>query len=205
MRIDDELHRIAGQVEVNARALLLDDPALGIGRALGPEDFPRPGVLAPRPAHLSESITPTVPVLLFEPGEALALRDTRTGLLTEMQTEMIIAAGLPRLGPTMVLTAATGWSAIHDGTSVELRAADGGLWARGYPALSRRWLREVELNAGHVLAFYGLRLGVRVPPDLDEDTYSPQHRAEEFRTARAAGLVAGGIVTWKTRIPETAA
>jgi hypothetical protein len=105
----------------------------------------------------------------------------------------------------MVLTTVTGWSAVHHGTSVELRASDGGLWARGYPVLSRRWLREVELNAGHVLAFYGLRLGVRVPPALDEDTYSPQQRAEEFRTARAAGLVAGGIVRWKTRIPAAAA
>ena len=133
------------------------------------------------------------------------MRDPRTGLLTEMQTEMVVAAGLPRLGPTMVLTTATGWSAAYDGTSVELRAADGGVWARGYPTLSRQWLREVEANAGHVLAFYGMRLGVRTPPDLDEDTYSPHLRAEEFRTARAAGLIAGGIVTWHARVPDHAA
>ena len=74
----------------------------------------------------------------------------------------------------------------------------------GQPELTPRWHRAVESNAGHVLAFYGLRLGVRVPPDLDEDTYDSARRAQEFRTARTAGLVAGGIVRWAL-IPDTAA
>jgi hypothetical protein len=186
-----EALRVAGEVAVSCRAVLFDDPALGFG----PEDFPAPGVFAPRPPGLSESLLPTVPVLLFEPERALEVRDG-AGRVLELQTEMIVAAGLPRVRTLGLFVEPTGWQVAETGAGVELRAGDGGLWARGRPRLSEAWRAAVADNAGAVLVFYGLRLGVRVPPGVDEAGYGAAARAGEFRAARAAGLVAGGMATW---------
>ncbi|MGH7534206.1 MAG: hypothetical protein ACREMG_01330, partial [Gemmatimonadales bacterium] len=47
---------------------------------------------------------------------------------------MFVAAGLPRVRPVGLFVEPTGWQAAEtpDG-AVELRAGDGGLWARGRP------------------------------------------------------------------------
>jgi hypothetical protein len=54
------------------------------------------------------------------------------------------------------------------------------------------------MSWGQVLVLYGVRLGVRVPPNLGTRRYGPAERRAELQQARQAGIVATGFVRWLT-------
>jgi len=78
---------------------------------------------------------------------------------------------------------------------IELRDAHGGLWVRCAIRLEPRWV-SAAVSWGQVLVLYGVRLGVRVPPNLGNRPYGPAERRAELQQARQAGIVAAGFVRW---------
>jgi hypothetical protein len=51
---------------------------------------------------------------------------------------------------------------------------------------------------GQVLVGYGVRLGVRVPPNQGNRRYGSAERRAELQQVRRAGIVAAGFVRWIT-------
>ena len=78
---------------------------------------------------------------------------------------------------------------------MELRDAHGGRWVRCAAMLEPRWI-SAAVSRGQVLVLYGVRLGVRVPPNQRNRRYGPAERRAELKQARRAGIVAAGFVRW---------
>ena len=177
--------KVARDLDAEARATFTDDQALGLG-----------GV-APAPGE-SPATTEQVPVLLLEPRMAMMMVDPTTGEATEGQVEAIIKAGLQRLTwPATLLEPAAGWTVQRTGDGIELRDAHGGPWVRCTVLLEPRWV-SAAVSWGQVLVLYGVRLGVRIPPNLGNRRYGLTERRVELKQARQAGIVAAGFVRWLT-------
>jgi hypothetical protein len=177
--------KVAQDLDAEAQATYTDDPAVGLGRiAPGPGDSP--------------TTTEQVPVLLLEPRTAMVMTNPATGEVTEGQVEAIITAGLqPLTWPAALIEPAAGWTVQRTADGIELRDASGGLWVRCAVRLEPRWV-SAAVSWGPVLVLYGVRLGVRVPPNLENRRYGPAERRAEIRQARQAGIVATGFVRWRT-------
>ena len=177
--------KVARDLDAEARATFTDDQALGLGR------------VAPAPGE-SSATTEQVPVLLLEPRMAMMMVDPATGEATEGQAEGIIKAGLQRLTwPAALVKPAADWTLHRTADGVELRDAQGGLWVRCAVLLEPRWV-SAAVSWRQVLVLYGVRLGVRVPPNQGKRRYGPAERRAELKLARQAGIVAAGFVRWLT-------
>jgi hypothetical protein len=116
--------------------------------------------------------------------QSIAVANPETGDVTEGQVEMIIKAGLQRLTwPATLIEPAAGWTVQRAANGIELRDAHGGLWVRCAVMLEPRWV-SAAVSWGQVLVLYGVRLGVRVPPNLGEAPLR-SHRAAGGTTAGA--------------------
>jgi hypothetical protein len=117
-----------------------------------------------------------------------------------VQIESITSIGLPRFiypwpGP---LPTPDGWEVRRTAENViELRDAAGGLWSRIQVAIELDWVIAAE-QLGSVLALYGPLLGVRTPPAAKR--YPDVTRQEELLSSRQKGLVAGGLLKWKSSV-----
>jgi len=177
--------KVARDLDAEAGATFTDDKALGFGR------------VAPASGE-SPATTEQVPVLLLEPRTAMMVANSETGEVTEGQVEAIIKAGLQRLTwPAALVEPAAGWTLRRTADGIELRDAHGGLWVRCPLMLEPRWV-SAAVSWGQVLVLYGVRLGVRVPPNLGNRRYGPAERRAELKQARQAGIVAAGFVRWLT-------
>jgi hypothetical protein len=177
--------KVARDLDTEARATFTDDKALGLGR------------LVPAPGE-SPTTTEQVPVLLLEPRMAMLMANPTTGETTEGQVEAIIKAGLQRLTwPAALVQPEVGWTLQRTGDGIELRDAQGGPWVRCAVLLEPRWL-SAAVSWRQVLVLYGVRLGVRVPPNQGNRRYGPAERRAELKQARQAGIVAAGFVRWLT-------
>jgi hypothetical protein len=177
--------KVARDLDAEARATYTDDHAVGLGR------------VAPAPGE-SPATTDQVPVLLLEPRTAMVMTNPETGEVTEGQVETIIKAGLGRLTwPAALVQPAVGWSLQRMGDGIELRDAHGGPWVRCAVRLEPRWI-SAAVSWGQVLVVYGVRLGVRVPPNQGNRRYGSAERRAELQQARRAGIVAAGFVRWIT-------
>jgi len=177
--------KVARDLDAEARATYTDDHDVGLGR------------VAPAPGE-SPATTDQVPVLLLEPRTAMVMTNPETGEVTEGQVETIIKAGLGRLTwPAALVQPAVGWSLQRMGDGIELRDAHGGPWVRCAVRLEPRWI-SAAVSWGQVLVLYGVRLGVRVPPNQGNRRYGPVERRAELQQARQAGIVAAGFVRWIT-------
>jgi hypothetical protein len=177
--------KVARDLDAEARATYADDHAVGLGR------------VAPAPGE-SPATTDQVPVLLLEPRTAMVMTNPETGEVTEGQVETIIKAGLGRLTwPAALVQPAVGWSLQRMGDGIELRDAHGGPWVRCAVRLEPRWI-SAAVSWGQVLVVYGVRLGVRVPPNQGNRRYGSAERRAELQQARRAGIVAAGFVRWIT-------
>ncbi|GAA0991413.1 hypothetical protein GCM10009555_078710 [Acrocarpospora macrocephala] len=76
-----------------------------------------------------------------------------------------------------------------------LRDGNGVIWASGALTLDPAWV-SAATSYGHVVAFYGPKLGVRTPPGLTERTYTTAARRAEFLEGRTQGLTTVATVTW---------
>jgi hypothetical protein len=178
-----EAMKVARDLDAEARATFSDDQAVGLGR------------IAPAPGD-SPATTEQVPVLLLEPRTAMLVANPETGEVTEGQVEAIIEAGLQRLTwPAVLVEPAEGWTLRRTGDGIELCDARGGPWVRCAVRLEPRWV-SAAVSWGQVLVVYGVRLGVRVPPNLGKRRYGPAERRAELQQARQAGIVAAGFVRW---------
>jgi hypothetical protein len=92
---------------------------------------------------------------------------------------------------------AVGWSLRRTGDGIELRDAHGGPWVRCAVSLEPRWI-SAAVSWRQVLVLYGVRLGVRIPPNQGNRRYGPAERRAELKQARQAGIVAAGFVRWLT-------
>jgi hypothetical protein len=177
--------KVARDLDAEARATFTGDQALGLG-----------GV-APAPGE-SPATTEQVPVLLLEPRMAMMMVDPTTGEATEGQVEGIIKAGLQRLTwPAALVQPAAGWTLQRTADGVQLRDAHGGPWVRCAVMLQPRWV-SAAVSWRQVLVLYGVRLGVRLPPNQGNRRYGPAERRAELKQARQAGIVAAGFVRWLT-------
>jgi hypothetical protein len=180
-----EAMKVARDLDAEARATFSDDQAVGLGR------------VAPAPGD-SPATTEQVPVLLLEPRTAMMMANPETGEVTEGQVEAIIKAGLQRLTwPAALVEPAAGWTLQRTGDGIQLCDAYGGPWVRCGVRLEPRWV-SAAVSWGQVLVLYGVRLGVRVPPNLGNRRYGPAERRAELQQARQAGIVATGFVRWLT-------
>jgi len=177
--------KVARDLDAEARATYTDDHDVGLGR------------VAPAPGE-SPATTDQVPVLLLEPRTAMVMTNPETGEVTEGQVETIIKAGLGRLTwPAALVQPAVGWSLQRMGDGIELRDAHGGPWVRCAVRLEPRWI-SAAVSWRQVLVVYGVRLGVRVPPNQGNRRYGSAERRAELQQARRAGIVAAGFVRWIT-------
>ncbi|MDF5758391.1 hypothetical protein [Spongiactinospora sp. TRM90649] len=178
--------------ETSCRLTYLNDPVIGSGQpvsGLGPD-----GQLL---IDDSGTVEP-IPAVLFEPSRAIVRTDRETGLiLGENRTEAIVASGFHPLppGPIWVAWPALGWGAYRTNDGVVLRDANGVIWASGALTLDPAWV-SAATSYGHVVAFYGPKLGVRTPPGLAERAYTTAKRRAEFLQGRAQGLTTVATVTW---------
>jgi hypothetical protein len=180
-----EAMKLARDLDAEAQATFSDDQAVGLGR------------VAPAPGD-SPATTEQVPVLLLEPRTAMLVANPETGEATEGQVEAIIKAGLQRLTwPATLLEPAAGWTLQRTGDGIQLCDAQGGPWVRCAIGLEPRWV-SAAVSWGQVLVLYGVRLGVRIPPNLGNRHYGPAERRTELQQARQAGIVATGFVRWLT-------
>jgi hypothetical protein len=177
--------KVARDLDAEARATFTDDKAVGLGR------------IAPAPGE-SPATTEQVPVLLLEPRTAMMMANPETGEVTEGQVDAIIKAGLQRLTwPAALVEPTAGWTLQRTADGIELRDAHGGPWVRCVVLLEPRWV-SAAVGWGQVLVLYGVRLGVRVPPNQVSRRYGPAERRAELKQARQAGIVAAGFVRWLT-------
>ena len=172
-----EAMKVARDLDAEARAAFSDDQAVGLGRVA-----PAPGDAPARPA----------------PGPGGVVANPETGEETEGQVEAIIKAGLQRLTwPAALVEPAAGWTLRRTGDGIQLCDAYGGPWVRCGVGLEPRWV-SAAVSWGQVLVLYGVRLGVRIPPNLGNRHYGPAERRAELQQARQAGIVATGFVRWLT-------
>ena len=170
--------------EMACRATFLSDPVFGAPVANVPD-------------------ADAFPVLLLEPKRILALKDTRTGSVHEMRMEALISGGFRRVdGPIWRAEPCDGWGIYRDGTEVFLRNPDGQVVTRSRVSLDPAWV-SAAVSMGWVLVLYGYPLGVTVPPDRTEHSYTLMDRAREITQARRNGLLAAALVDWRGPLTET--
>jgi hypothetical protein len=173
------------------RATYLTDPVLGsMHLATGVRD----GKLIAGDAGTVEPL----PVMLFEPGRVIMLENTAAGVVQEGRVEAIVAAGFGRVpaGPAWAVESAPGWQLQRVPGELVLRDSNGDIWASSPVTPDPRWV-SAAASYGHVMVFYGPRLGVRCPEGTSPDRYTTAARAAEFRQARGYGLVTAAIVSWQ--------
>jgi hypothetical protein len=128
------------------------------------------GQIAPAPGE-SPATTEQVPVLLLEPRTPMMVVNPTTGEVAEGQVKAIIKAGLQRLTwPASLVQPAAGWTLQRTADGIELRYAHGSPWVRCAVMLKPRWV-SAAVSWGQVLVLYGVRLGVRVPPNQGNRRY----------------------------------
>jgi hypothetical protein len=134
-----------------------------------------------------------LPVVLFEPRLALAVRVRGTGQTSEMQVESIIGAGFCRFlpSPTAHVPSLPDWSVRYTPHGLELWDP-GGIWARAALKPHRDWLHAADTH-GQIFVVYGVKCGVRAPAGR---TYTDHDRSAELRQARQEGIVAAARVSW---------
>jgi len=145
----------------------------------------------------------TLPVLLLEAKRMMGLQDTRTGSIREARTEALISGGFQRIdGPVWRLIPADGWGVYRDRAKVLLRDPDGEVSAKGTYHLDPAWV-SAAVSLGWVLVLHGYPLGVTLPPEKTEKSYTAGDRAREITQARRSGLLAGALVEWRGSPAET--
>ena len=77
---------------------------------------------------------------------------------------------------------------------LELRSPDGSVFSRGELVLPPVWV-SAAVSRRYVDVVYGAKVGVRTPPNLSKDRYTPASRWQ-LRDAQRAGIVAAGIVQY---------
>lgn len=134
-----------------------------------------------------------VPAVLFEPMQAVA-GTSPNGQTSELQAEMIIAAGFTRFLPDLDRAPQhlPDWSLRRTDTGLELWDA-GGIWARGALNLDDGWLTAAEQHSV-VVVIYGAQIGVRAPREIS--SYTDGHRHTELMESRRAGIVAAATIAW---------
>ncbi|MEY9840627.1 hypothetical protein [Streptacidiphilus sp. EB103A] len=178
---------LGSNVEDSGQTRLLNAPELGFGKIATGIDRVT--------GELTAGYDP-IPVALFEPERIMMINEPGRRP-REIQVEAAISAGLNRIpaGP-MALLPSPNWS-LHRlaDERLELRSPDGGAFSRIRIAPDPSWISSA-VSHRQVLVFYGPRLGVRVPPGVASGSYPAHARRGEFRSARQAGLVAGGLVAF---------
>ena len=190
--------QVSAETEMPCRATFVDDPLFGGHPARVTGTTPEGGLLTDTSLEVGR-----MPVLLFEPVHALAVKDPVTGLTHEARTDVLVATGWQRV-PSQFLMAglpADGWGLYRTATGVELRDPYGCVFAEGRLALDPEWV-SAAVSTRAVMVFIGPRLGVRVPPGRTPESYTPQARALEFREGRRDGLLAAATVKWHNSPPR---
>jgi hypothetical protein len=159
---------------VEARTLMSDDPAAGLGGT-------------------------ALPVLLLECADPMMATDPDTGGLFELQTELLIRRGFDRF----TLDAATprpltGWAVTPAPDGLELLDDGGSVWAYAETTPDPRW-STAAATTRQVLVLYGAWLGLRPPKAVRESQYGPSQRAAELRAGRSLRLVAAATVPFTRR------
>jgi hypothetical protein len=179
-------HRISRLVagdDTVGRALLGDDPALGLAGA-GAANAAGAG-------HLRAAA-----FLLIEPVEPVLVREPDTGQVSDLNVDLLVQRGCRRLRPDAAVPPPAGWSLCAGPAWFKLCDAAGQAWA--YPAATAPnewWLAADRL--GYVVVLYGAWLGVRVPRGVPGDRFGPAQRAAELRAGRSRGLVAATTAVWR--------
>ncbi len=178
--------------EMPCRVTYLDDPLFGEMKpaiGVGPD-----GRLVTDTSGTEEPI----PVILFEPVRVIMGANKVSGLVQELRTEAIVAAGFHRVppGPVWAAKPAVGWEVRREPGRLKLCDGSGDIWAASEITPDPRWV-SAAVSYRHIIVFYGPRLGVRVPPGTDPASYTMAARAAEFRDGRKHGLVSVATVTWQ--------
>ncbi len=141
-----------------------------------------------------------IPVILFEPAKVLMSQNQDTGLVQELRTEAIVAAGfhrMPPAGPIWSAKPAAGWEVRRESDALVLRDGTGDTWASTEVSPEPRWV-SAAVSYRDIIVFFGPRLGVRVPPGTNPAKYTDAARAAEFHQAREYGLVSVATVKWRS-------
>lgn len=182
-------------IDMPCRTTTSKDPLFGGPGAVVSEILPG-GTILTDPYDAA----PTLPVVLFEPTQLIAMKDLRTSTFHEPRLEHIISAGFHRQ-PRGILAnlPADGWGLHRTSTGLILRDQMGGLWAKGAVTPDRGWLELAALHSW-VTVYYGPWLGVRPPEGKPSRIYTLQDRIAEFRQGRQKGLCAAASVRWHPEI-----
>ncbi len=188
-RAHDELRHpmyFISSPSVNARTVFLDDPEVGwaAGRVDATGQLQRAGLDFDR-----------IPMVLLETPSSISLGTENTG--KDHLVENVIDSGLNRIGPTDPgpMNPLPGWEMTYRLGELQLRAAAGPVVV-GKVTPQPQWL-SAALGHGAVLALYGPVLGVRDTAEEGTRDSDADARRNELRAARAAGLVAGGMITFR--------
>jgi hypothetical protein len=185
------VEELNNETEMPCRATWLDDPL-----------FVAPGHRAVAAGGLEGQ---RMPVLLFEPQRIVVVHDPVTGQPHELRTDAMVAQGWQRVLPRYIMTGrpVDGWALDRSAAGVQLCDPYGCIVAEGRLKLDPEWVSDA-VSLGSVMVFFGPKLGVRIPPGRAPQSYTDQDRSREFRDGRQAGLLAAGIVTWRTTRPDDA-
>jgi hypothetical protein len=178
--------------DMPGRVTYLDDPVFG-------EMQPAIGVGSDgRIVTDTSSTEEPIPVVLFEPVRIMMGENKVTGLVQELRTEAIVAAGFHRVpsGPVWAAKPAVGWEVRREPGRLVLCDGTGDIWAASEITPDPQWV-SAAVSYRHIIVFYGPRLGVRVPPGTDPASYTTAARAAEFRDGRQKGLVSVATVKWQ--------
>ena len=191
------LAKVSAETEMPCRATFMDDPLFGGHPATVTGITPEGGLITETGGAAGR-----IPVLLFEPVHALAVKDGVTGLMHEARTDGLVGAGWQRVPPQFIMAGlpADGWGLYRTGAGVELRDPYGCTFAEGHLVLDPEWV-SAAVSARSVMVLVGPRLGVRVPPGRSPESYTDRDRAREFREGRQYGLLAAATVKWHSTLP----
>ena len=183
--------RIAETVDDHVRVCFQSDPEMGGGLVVTGVDE-RTGRLT----HDGQDTIESMPAARFEPTQALMLSSVDGATpAREGQVEAAILNGLQRWTGTGILKTAAGWQIVRTAVGLELRSPDGSVFSRGELVLPPVWV-SAAVSRRYVHVVYGAKVGVRTPPNLSKDRYTPASRWQELRDAQRAGIVAAGIVQY---------
>lgn len=183
-----QLEEILADFSALGRATYLDDPILGFGyAALERDSFGIPQF---------SSDLPQVPVVLAERHQALWTHPDNPTPRQEVWTELALSQGMQRIGVGVRrLPNLEGWLLgewPRDGGGFQLQQPDGNLFAYALCPLTPDWIAAAG-HYGEVLVLHGPHLGLRPPSEHPE---AGRGQATDVATARAEGLVTGGLMRW---------
>jgi hypothetical protein len=178
------------------RITYLTDPVLG---GMRPAQLDRAGQLVADDSGVVEPM----PAVLFEPVRVVMIKNTESGMVQEAKTEAIIASGFRRIPdlPAWRIDPAPGWEVQRLPDGLALRDSSGEIWASSEITLDPAWI-SAATSYRYVVAFYGPKLGVRVPPRMNAASYTTARRAAEFREGRRQGLISAATVTWHGELTD---